>query len=364
MEMSGEDALNYLREVFEDRIRQRPIDRESDAEGHLSMVLPVSAEEVQVLSEVAERYSLPLIAQGALTDPDHQFEGKKGSILIRFDLMGRIRLPADHEEAWAEAEPGALWLEMDNYLHVRGRGLTVYPTSAPLTTIGGWLAMDGLGVGSFEYGWLRENVLSADVVLPGGERREVRGEEMHVLVGPTGAGGILVAARLRTRRADADVPFGVAFGGAEELAGWVAGVAEAGVPLWHLAFLNPEMARIRGLGEDYLLFGAYPRERAAEVEEGLRSTIEPHGRRVLGTAESYRVWGERFFPAVPRQPIPKATREFVSVAELRETLSDARDRPGGVAIQGTVARSREVLLLTFDPHEKGRGNPNHDIRLY
>jgi hypothetical protein len=29
------------------------------------------------------------------------------------------------------------------------------------------------GVGSFEYGWLRENVLSADVVLPGGERREV-----------------------------------------------------------------------------------------------------------------------------------------------------------------------------------------------
>jgi FAD/FMN-containing dehydrogenase len=32
------------------------------------------------------------------------------------------------------------------------------------------LATDGLGVGSFEYGRLRENVLSASVVLPGGER--------------------------------------------------------------------------------------------------------------------------------------------------------------------------------------------------
>jgi FAD/FMN-containing dehydrogenase len=48
-------------------------------------------------------------------------------------------------------------------------GLAVYPTSAPRATVGGWLATDGLGVGSFEYGWLRENVLSASVVLPGGE---------------------------------------------------------------------------------------------------------------------------------------------------------------------------------------------------
>lgn len=37
----------------------------------------------------------------------------------------------------------------------------------PRATVGGWLATDGLGVGSFEYGRLRENVLSASVVLPG-----------------------------------------------------------------------------------------------------------------------------------------------------------------------------------------------------
>jgi FAD/FMN-containing dehydrogenase len=363
MESSGNDALIALREVFEDRIRERLIDVEPNVERHLSLVLPVSAEEVQILSEVAERYSVPLIAQGALTDPDRQINVEKGSILIRFDLMGRIRLPADDEEGWVEAEPGALWLEIDNYLHVRGRGLTVYPTSAPRTTIGGWLAMDGLGVGSFEYGWLRENVLSVDVVLPGGRRREVRGEEMHSFVGSSGIGGIVVGAALRTRRADADVPFGAAFGGAEELVGSVAAVTEAGVPLWHLAFLNPEIARVRDLGENHLLFGAYPRGRAPEVEEALRSTIKLYGGRVLATVEAYRVWEERFFPAVTRQPIPKVTREFVSVAELPEAFSGAQGRVGHLAIQGTVARSGEVLLLSFDTHQKGWERPNHNVQL-
>src|SRR5215208_5812733 len=73
--------------------------------------------------------------------------------------------------------------------------------------------MDGLGVGSFEYGWLRENVLSASLVLGSGDLVEVAGQEVPSFVGP-GAEGIVVGAKLRTRRADADVPFGVAFGSA------------------------------------------------------------------------------------------------------------------------------------------------------
>lgn len=221
--------------------------------------------------------------------------------------------------------------------------------------------MDGLGVGSFEYGWLRENVLSADVVLSGGERRQVRGEDLHSLIGSGGTKGIFVGTRLRTRRADADVPFGVAFGNAGELVGSVAEVVEAGVPFWHLAFLNPEMTRLRDLGEDHLLFGAYPSERASEVEEGLRRALEPYRGRILASAEAYRVWEERFFPAAPSRPVPKVSRELVSAEELPEVLGDASDRPGHPAIQGTVARSGEVLLLILDPtRERGR-KPNHHV---
>ena len=84
-----------------------------------------------------------------------------------------------------------------------------------------------------------------------------------------------------------------------------------------LAFLNPEMARVRGLGDNYLLFGAYPRKRSAWVEEDLRDVLGPYHGRPFAAVEAYRVWGERFFPAVPSQTIPRMSREFFPIAQLR-----------------------------------------------
>ena len=165
--------------------------------------------------------------------------------------------------------------------------------------------------------------------------------------------GIVVSATLRTRRADADVPFGVAFEEAEDLLGAVSEVAQAGVPLWHLAVLNPQMTRARGLGEDYLLFGAYPGQRAPEAGEGLRGAFEPYRGRLLPAAEAYRVWGERFFPIAPSRPTPSAVRQVVSLAELSEAFRRAEERSEHAAVQGTVSRSGEVLLLIFDASEEG-----------
>jgi FAD/FMN-containing dehydrogenase len=351
MEKGHEQALRALEAVFEDRLRRRLLvqERAPNAEGPLAFVLPTSVEEVELLSEVAERYSVPLVAQGARTA--YEPGSEKGSILVRFDLMRRTQLPDDLAEHWVEVESGALWLEVDDDLRTRGMGLTIYPTSGPRSTIGGWLAMDGLGVGSFEYGWLRENVLSADVVLPGGKRREVQGEELPSFVGSGGLAGIVVGAKLKTRFADGDVPFSATFSNAKDLVRAVTGVVEAGVPLWHLAFLNPRMAYARSLGEAHLIFGAYAWEHGVTVEANLRNILESCRGRVHGAAEAYRVWGQRFFPVAPSHPTPSATREFVSVANLPEVLGGAGAAPEHVALQGTVARSGEVLLLSIDTRE-------------
>ncbi|HKH77092.1 MAG TPA: FAD-dependent oxidoreductase [Rubrobacteraceae bacterium] len=129
------------------------------------------------LSEVAARCSLTLVALGAGTAPGEP-AGNEDGILVRFDLMRGIR-PPERGAGWVEAEPGATWLDLDKELRRTGEGLAVYPTSAPRATVGGWLAtVGGLGVGSFEYGRLRENVLSASVVTRGGGLREAGGEEL------------------------------------------------------------------------------------------------------------------------------------------------------------------------------------------
>jgi FAD/FMN-containing dehydrogenase len=220
--------------------------------------------------------------------------------------------------------------------------------------VGGWLAQDGIGVGSFEYGWLGENVLSASVVLPGGERREVAGEEIGSLIGAGGGSGIVVDSKLRTRHAEADVPFAAAFSGTEDLAGCLVDLSKSGVPLWHLAFVNPTMARARRLEEGYLLFGAYPQERAPQVEAGLRGAIEPHRGRVLPAAQAHRVWGERFFPVAPSHPTPSlAARELISVEGLPTALGSESFQPEHTALQGTVARAAEVLLLAIVDTEEG-----------
>ena len=98
---------------------------------------------------------------------------------------------------------------MEERLRERGMGPTVYPTSAPRSTVGGWLAENGLGIGSYEYGWLLQNVLWVEAVLAGGERQVIEGSEaLRHFVGSRGTMAFFVRARLRTRRASGDVPVG------------------------------------------------------------------------------------------------------------------------------------------------------------
>lgn len=214
--------------------------------------------------------------------------------------------------------------------------------------MGGWLAENGLGVGSYEYGWLLQNVLSVEAVLAGGERDLIEGEDLRYFVGSRGGMGFLVSARLATRPADEDVPVGGAFRSAEDLAGAILNLYRGGIPLWHLAFLNACMARARNLEGEHILFGAYPESRAAGVEPALRSAVESHQGRILSPPEARRIWEQRFFPVGPLGPTPTPGRALVQGARLAPTLVEIERKLAEVAIQGTVARMGEVSLLAFD----------------
>lgn len=343
MASSHKQALRILELEFGDRFRQAPLaNREVEKSGILASVLPLHAEEVVLLSEVAGHHSLQLIPVGAGTAPGEP--SVDNGILIRFDLMSGVRLP-DSDEGWIEAEPGASWLKLDNELRRLGSSLAVYPTSAPRAMVGGWMATDGLGVGSFEYGRLWENALTADVVLPGGDRREVEGWQLGDFFGTGRAEGVVVRARLRTRRSTTDRTFAAAFREPGGIVGAVAELAASEVPLWHLGFVNPIMAAARGLRTLYVLFGVYPSQRDGEGWWRIRKrVVKSHGGIELGSREAWRVWGERFFPVAPSHPTPSISREFVYLDGLQEAL-ESRSKE---AVQCTVSRSGEALLLTLD----------------
>ena len=240
-----EDALKTLEERFRSRFVQHTAGEASPgASDTVASVFPRSAEEVESLTRLAARHGIPLVARGAGTA---LFPGKPPrGLTVRFDAMRQIRLPTREEENRVEVEPGVTWWVLEERLRERGMGPRVYPTSAPRSTVGGWLAENGIGVGSYEYGWLLQNVLSVEVVLAGGERSIIEGgEALRHIVGSKGSMGLVVRAWLSTRRASGDVPVAALFRDAADLGKTVVALDRGGVPLWHLGFLNAAMARAR-----------------------------------------------------------------------------------------------------------------------
>jgi hypothetical protein len=65
-----EEVLRVLEQSLGDRVKRGPIrGEELSTEEVLASVLPMSAEEVDLLAQVAARHSVPLVALGAGTAP-------------------------------------------------------------------------------------------------------------------------------------------------------------------------------------------------------------------------------------------------------------------------------------------------------
>lgn len=342
MGMARKRLQEELEERFGDRYKIRP-EREEDA--LIGVVSPVDIEEVQLLAELAERYSRRLAPEGAGTAP--KMRRPPSEISVRFDLMREASVPQPPDYL-VEVQSGLPWLQLEDHLRNHGRSLPVYPTSAPRATVGGWLALNGLGVGSFENGRLWENAVSVDIVPLGGGLLTVPGDELPSVLKPGYPEGLIVGATLRTRRSEGDTPFAAAFDTSDALVRAVLGIRRVGVPLWHLGLLNAAMARARGHEGSPLLFGVYPEERGPQVEEPLWAQIEAHAGRRLPTAEAYRVWGARFFPVSPSHQTPAPEGSLVPVDRLAAGLVRLEHPAGTRAIQGSVSRSGEVVLLSLN----------------
>ena len=230
-------------------------------------------------------------------------------------------------------------------------GPSVYPP-APRATVGGWLATDGLAWALFEYGWLSENVLSADVV-PQGWPTDTAGEELRSFRWPGenrgGWAGIWSRRRCEPA-ADADVPFAAA--STSRRTSWaVASLHEAACRCGIWPSWTPGMVRAIGLGDCYLLFGAYPEVRASVVEEAWRETVESYTDGLCRRRELPRV-GRKVL-RWPFQPTP------TSAQRTRITMTDARgsalattrslDRP---RLPGTVSMVRGGPTAAFAPNKR------------
>ncbi|RJQ55424.1 MAG: FAD-binding oxidoreductase [Actinobacteria bacterium] len=269
---------------------------------------------------------------------------------------------------------GSVWENVERALAKSGLALRLYPSSAPSSTVGGWLAQGGAGFGSYEYGYFAENVVSARVVLPSGEVRDFAGAELAKIAGAEGTTGIVTQVTFAVRPLQEEVVRGYAFESARELSVALKAIRFDELPIWSLTFINPENVRLKSqvplrvhaghevgehvdLPEAYVMLAVYPASRREAVEGRLESMALAAGGARIADEDARREWDERFNPMKVKRIGPSMVPMEVVVpsenlAKVVEELDAAIKQP--LVLEGMVGKSDEVVLLGFIPHDSSR----------
>ncbi len=339
-----------------------------------AVVQPKDEGEVVALVKLAQREQIPLVPRGKATSGYGGVLPVKGGIIVDMHRMHGV-VAVDRKEQTVTVQPALVWEDLEAELHKQGLALRLYPSSAPSSTVGGWLAQGGFGFGSFEYGAFKDNVVSARVVLPSGEVKVFSGEELALVADAEGITGIVTEVTLRVRPLEEEVIFGARFTEARWLAAAVQQVAEEKIPVWSISFTNPTMGQLKNqlppklehghpveekrpeIPNVYCAFFVYPASRAAEVTPALESTVAKHGGERCPKGMPEHEWEERFrIMSIKRLgPSLIPTELVVPLSGLDQLLGelDAQIKQP-IAIEGMVAGGAEpqVILLGFIPHDE------------
>lgn len=317
---------------------------------------PETERQLQALVEFATRYRLPITPRGRATSNYGGVLSTRGGLVVTFERMQRLThfhlgdSPADFS---ATVEPGITWNRLEHELAAAGLALRLYPSSALESTVGGWLAQGGAGFGSYEYGYLGENVVSARVVLPSARVWTFGGDDLQFVDSAEGITGLISQVELRIRPQEPTEVAACAFSTPEALQAGLEALAAARVPLWSVTLMDPRLARLQNglaaqgnLPEAYLALFAWLAGRRGLVVPGLDRACTALGQMVQpesAQAEWHRrlhSWRSRFLgtPLMPVQVVVPLKHLALLLGRLEEQLQPA------LAWEGTVIRGAEVAL--------------------
>lgn len=343
-----------------------------------AVVQPESEAELAGLVRWANGRGIPLTPRGKATSGYGGVLPVRGGIVVDFHRMDRV-IRIDPERKTVRVEAGAVWERLDRELAAHGLTLRLYPTSYPSSTVGGWLAQGGAGIGSYEAGWFRDNVLSARVILPDGSAEEASGEALDLIADAEGTTGFVTELEIKVQfRANPEV-LAVGCPTAGELQRVLASLIEQGTPLWSVLFINPRMAELKNraparehgghpaeeralLPASYVATLAFRSVDREVVRRNVERALEASGGELLSDRIARHEWNERFrFMVVKRLGPSLVPSEIVIplevLGEVMDEIERKVDQPvvkEGVVVRRGGAGRPEVVLLGFIPSDQRR----------
>lgn len=161
----------------------------------LAVVQPIDVIELRSIIDLCEQYRIPLIPRGAGTSGYGGTLPIKNGIIVLLTNFNNV-IAIDEGNKTVEVECGITWENLRKHLETKDLTLLSYPSSGPSSTVGGWVAQGGYGVGSAKFGSINQSVVSATVIGAKGEKFQLKPD---VIIGSCGRLGILWKITLRIR---------------------------------------------------------------------------------------------------------------------------------------------------------------------
>lgn len=303
----------------------------------------------------------------------------KEAVVVDFIRMRKV-LAIDEAALTVKVQPGLGWEPLDQALAKKGLTLKLYPTSYPSSTVGGWTAQGGAGIGSFESGWFRDNLVAVRAVLADGSVREFKGADIDLIYESEGIVGLITEVTLKVMKKSELVIVAASSPQASGIQRLTAAIVKEDLPIWSILFINPKMAELKNktphpehdihegqfikIPEAYVVTISYRAEDAAKVASKLDSLIAASGLQKLPQDVADHEWENRFKVMQVKRLGPSLVpaEVVVPVEHLEEFLEDLdRSVHQPVVKEGMLVKKGrdgkpEAVILGFIPADQRKFN--------
>lgn len=341
-----------------------------------AVVQPESEQELVDLVKWARDEGVALTPRGKASSGYGGVLPLKRGVVVDFYRMNRV-ITIDRANLTATVQGGVIWERLDRELVKEGLTLKLYPSSYPSSTAGGWLAQGGAGIGSFESGWFRENVVSARVVMPNGEVRTLAGNDLDLVSDACGTTGLISEMTVRVQPLEEMEVVAVGTPAGRDLQGLAQSLIDKGTPVWSLVFINPKMAELKNktplsehdghpaeervhLPESYIVVLTFRKKDRDVVLRHVSEALTPNNAKLLGDDIARHEWDNRFKLMIVKRLGPSLVpaEVVIPLSSLGKALEEIEGKIGqplvkeGVVVKKSVGGKPEVVILGFIPADQ------------
>ncbi|UGV41080.1 FAD-binding oxidoreductase [Methanococcoides orientis] len=321
-----------------------------------AVVQPVNADEISTLVKLANENKVPIIPRGAASSGFGGAVPVANGIVIDLARMANV-IFIDPECLTAEVEPGVVWSELDGKLKRSGLTLRLYPSSAPTSTVAGWVAQGGSGIGSYEYGTFRDNIVSVEMVDPQGDLKVMKGDDLDLVYSLEGITGIITRITFNVKKDEEHIPILAAFDNEKKLQAALDEIRKAGTRVWSVSIQTPSYVELSQKAANdttlpkgkYLAQFVHPRS-SAEVASEVEDIVRRNKGEVLPESVAMHEWDQRFYTMRLKRLGPSliASELIVPAYSMADFLKSVDKKfKGDFVFEGIMETPERFIMMGF-----------------